>query len=74
MTTRHGPMIAMPSSLEIDDSAVHAVQHCPSDEMLRRLEATLQALEPELPHNPRIVTLDLQPHPIADWFEVVSRT
>lgn len=62
MRTRHGPMIAMPYSLEINDSIAHAVQHRPSDELLTRLQATLRLFEYEAREQPRILTLGLHPH------------
>lgn len=62
MRTQHGPMVAMPYSLEINDSVAHAVNHCPSDELLNRLRLTLRAFERELAENPRVVTLGLHPH------------
>jgi len=62
MRTRHGPMIAMPYSLEINDSVAHAVQHRPSDELRTRLAATLRLFEDEAKQQPRIVTLGLHPH------------
>lgn len=65
MNTLHGPMIAMPYSLEINDSVVHAVEHYSSDELYLRLERTLACFEPELGLNPRVLTLGLHPHLIA---------
>ncbi len=65
MTTAHGPMIAMPYSLEINDSVVHAIQYGESDTMLRRLEHSLPVLAEEAKTNPRIITLGLHPHLIA---------
>lgn len=65
MTTQHGPMIAMPYSLEINDSVVHAVNYCPSDEMLERLKKTIETYERETSENPRMITLGLHPHLIA---------
>jgi peptidoglycan/xylan/chitin deacetylase (PgdA/CDA1 family) len=65
MTTSGGPMIAMPYSLEINDSVIHAIQYGGSDEMLRRLEDTLDVFGRETAQNPRIVTLGLHPHLIA---------
>jgi peptidoglycan/xylan/chitin deacetylase (PgdA/CDA1 family) len=65
MRTKGGPMIAMPYSLEINDSVAHAVNHSPSDELLTRLRLTLETYEGELAENPRIVTLGLHPHLIA---------
>jgi peptidoglycan/xylan/chitin deacetylase (PgdA/CDA1 family) len=65
MRAKGGPMIAMPYSLEINDSVIHAVNHSPSDEMLTRLKLTLEAFATELQEGPRIVTLGLHPHLIA---------
>lgn len=62
MTTKHGPMISMPYSLEINDSICHAVYQLPSDELYRRLVYTLEVFEDELKTEPRIVTLGLHPH------------
>jgi hypothetical protein len=62
MTTRHGPMISMPYSLEINDSVAHAVYQLPSDELYRRLVYTLEVFETETESNPRIVTIGLHPH------------
>jgi peptidoglycan/xylan/chitin deacetylase (PgdA/CDA1 family) len=62
MATRHGKMIAMPYTLEINDSVLHAVYQFPSDEMPRRLEATLAVFAAESETDPRVVTLGLHPH------------
>ncbi|MDZ4374207.1 MAG: polysaccharide deacetylase family protein [Phenylobacterium sp.] len=62
MRTTGGPMIAMPYSLEINDSVAHAVQARPSDELLTRLRLTLQTFEDELADQPRVLTLGLHPH------------
>ena len=65
MRTAHGPMIAMPYSLEINDSVCHAVYPYPSDELLTRLERTLETFEAEVADNPKVITLGLHPHLIA---------
>lgn len=65
MRTEHGPMIAMPYTLEINDSVLHAVEAHASDEMLRRLELTLRAFDREGDGGARIVSLGLHPHLIA---------
>ena len=65
MTTAHGPLIAMPYSLEINDSVIYAVEKHASAEMWRRLEDTLSVLEPELVRQPRVLTLGLHPHLIG---------
>lgn len=74
MRTRHGPMVSVPYSLEINDSVIYAVENHSSAEMYDRLVGTLETFEPELAHSPRIITLGLHPHLIAVphrfvWFE-----
>ncbi len=67
MQTKHGPMVAMPYTFELNDVVNHAVQHGSSDEMLKRLVATLAIFEREIAEEgqPRIVTLGLHPHIIG---------
>ncbi len=62
MRTSHGPMLAMPYTVELNDVPIYAVQNLSSDEMLRRLEATLAVLERELERQPRVQTIALHPH------------
>ena len=62
MQTKHGPLIAMPYSLEINDSVLHAAHQHPSDELLRRLTYSLEAFDSELASNPRVLTIALHPH------------
>jgi allantoinase len=62
MTTTHGPLLSVPYSLEFNDSLLHAVEHHSSDELLRRVVATLAVFETELASQPRILTLPLHPH------------
>lgn len=65
MQTRHGPLIAMPYTLELNDSTLYAVQQHPSDAMYRRMLDSLACFGPELARQPRILTLALHPHLIA---------
>lgn len=65
MRTRHGPMVGVPYSLEINDSVIYAVEKHRSAEMYDRLVSTLETFEGELEHSPRIITLGLHPHLIA---------
>src|SRR6185436_10460518 len=65
MRTSHGPLIAMPYSLEINDSVIYAVERHASAEMWRRLEDTLEVLDRELAQQPRVITLGLHPHLIG---------
>jgi hypothetical protein len=41
------------------------VQNCSSDEMLKRLQATLAVFEREVEHQPRVLTFGLHPHIIG---------
>jgi peptidoglycan/xylan/chitin deacetylase (PgdA/CDA1 family) len=65
MATIHGPLIAMPYSLETNDSVIYAVEKHASPEMWRRVEDTLQVLGGELARQPRVLTLGLHPHLIG---------
>lgn len=62
MRTKHGPLIAMPYTMELNDVPLWVVQNQSSDEMLKRLEATLAVYETELADNPKVLTLALHPH------------
>ena len=65
MTTEHGPLIALPYTLEINDSVIYAVERHASPEMYRRFEDTLGVFERELERGPRVLTLALHPHLIG---------
>lgn len=64
MVTRHGPLIAMPYSLEINDSPLYAIQAQPSDEMLDRTRRTVAVLAREAQESggARVLTVALHPH------------
>ena len=63
--TRHGPMVGLPYALELNDVPVYAVKNSSSDEILKRLEATLAIYERETERNPRVLTFGLHPHIIG---------
>lgn len=63
--TRHGPMVGLPYALELNDVPVYAIKNSSSDEMLKRLEATLAIFERETEQNPRVLTFGLHPHIIG---------
>jgi allantoinase len=65
MRTRHGPMVGLPYTFELNDVPVYAIQQGSSDEYLKRLKATLAVYEREIEHNPRVITLALHPHIIG---------
>lgn len=67
MVTRHGPLIAMPYSLEINDSSLYAMQAQPSDEMLDRTRRSAIVLgrEAEETGGARVLTIALHPHLVS---------
>ncbi len=65
MRTEHGPLLALPYTMEINDVPIWAIQGQSSDEMLKRLEVTLAVLEREIETQPRILTFGLHPHIIG---------
>jgi allantoinase len=65
MTTKHGPLLAMPYNLEINDSIIYAIERHATGEMLKRTEHTLRRFEAETAQNPRVLGIGLHPHLIA---------
>lgn len=65
MTTKHGPLMAMPYNVEINDSIVYAIEKHASPEMYRRLSDTLTAFDRELKTQPRVLAIGLHPHLIG---------
>jgi len=62
MTTIHGPLLAMPYTLELNDSPVYAIERQHSSEMFDRLVDTLAVFDAELMDQPRVLTIALHPH------------
>lgn len=62
MNVTPGPMLAIPYSLEFNDSLLHAVERTRSDELHRRVVDSLTVLERELHVQPRILSIPLHPH------------
>lgn len=72
--TKHGPMVGLPYTFELNDVPIYAVQNNSTDEILKRLEATLAVFEREAAEQPRVLTFGLHPHivgvpHIAYYFE-----
>ena len=65
MMTKHGPLIAMPYNLEINDSIIYAVEKHSSAEMYQRLADTVAAFDLEMKGQPRVLALGLHPHLIG---------
>lgn len=65
MTTKHGPLIAMPYNLELNDSVIYAVEKQATGAFAGRLEQTLRLFEREARDNVRVLALGLHPHLIG---------
>lgn len=65
MRTEEGPLLCLPYTWELNDVPMWVVQSQSSDEILKRLEATLAVLERELEQNPRVLSLALHPHVVG---------
>ncbi len=52
MTTKGGPLVAMPYNVEVNDSIIYAIERHATGEMARRLEFTLRQFEPKAPRTP----------------------
>lgn len=64
MDTRHGRLLSLPYSLELNDSVVYAIEKHSSTEMPLRVEQTLRTFERESARDgqPRVLTLPVHPH------------
>ena len=76
MRTTGGPLLALPYTFELNDVPIWAVQGQSSDELLKRLEATLAVFERETTTQPRVMSFGLHPHIVgvahrAYYFEKV---
>ncbi|MEE2996336.1 MAG: polysaccharide deacetylase family protein [Pseudomonadota bacterium] len=65
MLTKHGPLLSLPYTLELNDSPLYAGHMYSSSEIYDRLVDTLSVFERELKTQPRVMTLALHPHLIA---------
>ena len=66
MTTKHGPLMAMPYSIEVNDSIIYAVEKHSSPEMYTRLRATVDCFEQEMADGtPRVLAIGFHPHLIG---------
>ena len=65
LKTKHGPLLSIPYTLELNDSPLYAGQYMSSSEIYDRLVDTLSVFETELKRQPRVLTLALHPHLIG---------
>ena len=73
MRTKHGPMIAAPYSLDLNDGPLWAGLGMASNEQYDRVVGTLETFEEELKTNCRVMVLPLHPHLVGvphrmNWF------
>jgi len=76
MRTKHGPLIAVPYSLDLNDGPIWAGWGMDSDEQYRRTMSTLETFEEELERNCRVMVLPLHPHLVGvphrmNWFNKI---
>lgn len=62
LSTRHGPVIAVPYTVETNDIVVHAIQHLPSDAFKLRCIGQFDRLYRESADNARIMCISLHPY------------
>ncbi len=65
LTTEHGPLVAMPYNLEINDSIVYAVERHATGELFSRIERTVREFETECTRQVRVLAIGLHPHLIG---------
>lgn len=63
--TESGPLMGLPYTLELNDVPIWVIQGQSSDELHKRLEATLAVFDAELPAQPRVLTFGLHPHIVS---------
>lgn len=62
MRTKHGPLLAVPYTFELNDVVLWAIDKHSSDERHKRVIETLTCFDRELADQPRVLTLPLHPH------------
>lgn len=62
LTTKHGPMLQVPYTVETNDIVVHAVQHLPSDAFKSRCIDQFDQLYKDGETNARIMAISLHPY------------
>ena len=65
MTTKHGPLVAMPYNLDVNDSIVYAIERHATGELLNRIAHTLRCFEAEASDQIRVFAIGLHPHLIG---------
>jgi allantoinase len=60
--TRHGPLVGVPYTLELNDIVVYAIEHHSAPEMYRRLRYSLPVYLDESKQAPRVLTISVHPY------------
>lgn len=60
--TKHGPMVGVPYTLELNDIVVYALEHHSSPEMYRRLTDSLPIYLEECRESPRVLVISVHPY------------
>jgi len=71
LRTESGWMIAVPYSLDVNDSVLYAIEHHSTPEMYRRVVDAVECLDREVAEQPRVLTLPLHPHLIGPPHRIV---
>jgi hypothetical protein len=70
MKTKHGPLLALPYALELNDVMVFALERHSTPEYLKRFSDTIEWFVTNEPGEPKILTLGLHPHIIAPAYRI----
>ena len=62
VATPHGTITTIPYSVETNDIVVHALQHLPSDQFLKRYVDQFDRLYLEGPDNTRVMAISIHPY------------
>jgi peptidoglycan/xylan/chitin deacetylase (PgdA/CDA1 family) len=64
LTTKYGPVVALPYGLDLNDSVIFAIEKHSSSEMRLRIEETILTFEREIANlaQPRVLTIPIHPH------------
>jgi peptidoglycan/xylan/chitin deacetylase (PgdA/CDA1 family) len=65
MTTKAGPLVAMPYNLEVNDSIIYAVERHATGEMAKRLQFTFERFQRESRDSAIVLAIGLHPHLIS---------
>jgi allantoinase len=62
LKTRTGSLVSVPYTVELNDVVMTAIQHCPSDEILRRGKDQFDRLYQEGADTPRVMAISVHPY------------